>query len=72
MKSFLLSLLSCVAIAYVGAFFEVWTLPRHGKMFTATDLARKIKPFFGYDNDLREMRDDLRQKNENIFANKSK
>ncbi len=68
MKSFLLSLLSCVAIAYIGAFFEVWNLPRHEKMFTAHDFIRKIKPFFGYNDDLRDMRDDMREKNEEMFA----
>lgn len=72
MKSFILSLLSCVAIAYIGAFFEVWKLPRHDHMFTATDFARKIKPFFGYNDDLREMRDGIRQKHEDEFANKTK
>lgn len=68
MKSFILSLLSCVAIAYIGAFFEIWKLPRHDKMFTATDFARKIKPFFGYDDDLREIRTGMREKNEEMFA----
>lgn len=72
MKSFILSLLSCVAIAYTGAFFEIWKLPRHDHMFTATDLARKIKPFFGYNDDLREIRDGMREKNEEAFAKKSK
>jgi len=72
LKSFLLSLLSCVAIAYTGAFFEVWKLPRHDNMFTAADLARKIKPFFGYNDDLREMRDGMREENEEMFVKKKK
>ena len=70
LKSFLITLLCCAAIAYIGAFFEIWKLPRHDNMFTARDFARKIKPFFGFNDDLRELRTDLRTKNEEIFARK--
>ncbi len=72
LKSILLSLLSCVAIAYTGAFFEIWKLPRHDNMFTADDFARKIKPFFGYNDDLRDMRDGMREKNEEMFSKQEK
>ena len=68
MKSFILSLLSCVAIAYTGAFFEVWKLPRHGEVLTARDVGRKIKPFFKFTDDVREIRDDMKEENEAIFA----
>jgi hypothetical protein len=67
MKSFLLSLLSCVAIAYTGAFFEVWQLPRHENILTARDVGRKLKPFFKFTDDVREIRDDMREKNEKVF-----
>ena len=68
MKSFLLSLLSCVAIAYTGAFFEIWELPRHEKILTARDVGRKIKPFFKFTDDVREIRGDMKEKNESVFA----
>ena len=67
LKSFLLSLLSCVAIAYAGAFFEVWTLPGHKDIITAKEMGQKLKPYFGFSDDLREIRDDMREKNEKVF-----
>lgn len=72
LKSFLLSLLSCVAIAYTGAFFEIWKLPRHDDMYTYHDLAKVVKPWFGFTDDLREIRDGEIAEKERIFAEKEK
>ncbi len=70
MKSFLLSLLSCIAIAYTGAFFEIWTLPQHQDMVTARDVARKLGPFLKFTDDVREIRNERREKSEAAFAEK--
>ena len=70
MKSFLLSLVSCIAIAYTGAFFEIWTLPRHQKMITARDVARKLRPMFEFTDDVREIRNERREKTEAAFRDK--
>ena len=68
MRSFLLSLLSCVAIAYTGAFFEIWVLPRHENMLTADDVARKLSPLFEFTEDVRNIRNDIRKKTEAVFV----
>ena len=67
MKSFLLSLLSCVAIAYTGAFFEVWKLPHHESILTARDVGRKMEPLFEFTEDVRDIRDGIREENEKVF-----
>ena len=73
MKSFLMTLIAVAAVAYAGAFFEVWELKVLGDdPLTAKDVGRKLGHFFDFTDDLREIRDDLREKNENIFANKSR
>ena len=68
MKSFLLSVLSCLTIAYLGAFFEVWSLPRHENMWTAHDVGRKLRPWFEFTDDVREARDGMREENEAVFT----
>ena len=72
LKSFILSLLSCVAIAYTGAFFEIWKLPRHEDMYTYHDFAKVVKPWFGFTEDLRDMRNSEVAEKERIFAEKEK
>ena len=70
MKSFLLSLFSCVTIAYTGAFIEVWTLPQHRDMVTVHDVIRKLQPMFKFTDGVREIRNGRRAKTEAVFAEK--
>jgi len=69
MKSWAITLIAAAAVAYTGAFFEVWKLDILGNdPFTAADLGQKLGQLFDFTDDLREIRDDLREKNEKIFV----
>ena len=69
MKSLGLTLIASAAIAYAGAFFEVWEVPIFGDdPLTVTDVGDRISHFFDFTDDLREIRDDLREETTDIFV----
>ncbi len=71
MKSLLISALSGMAVAHSGAFLTVWELPYVEEHLTYRDVGRKLNKVFKLDerfDALRDHRDAMRRKNEEIFA----
>ena len=69
MKSLGLTLIAAAAIAYAGAFFEIWDIALLGDdPLTAADVGERIGLLFDFTDDLREIRDDLREENTKIFV----
>jgi hypothetical protein len=70
MKSLALTIITFIAIAYSGAFFEVWELRILGEdPVTATDVGERLGHYFDFTNDLRDLREDLRREKEDSIAN---
>lgn len=69
MKSLGLLPIAAVGFAYAGAFFEVWEIPLLGdNPITATNVGARVGHFFDFSDDLREIRDDLREDNTGTFV----
>lgn len=69
MKSLGLTAIAAAGLAYAGAFFEVWTIPVFGENpVTVTDVGERVGHFFDFTDDLRQIRDDLREDNTRIFV----
>ena len=69
MKSTLITLCALLGVAYVGSFFELWSLPHQkGDPFTYRDAFRKAKKITGYEEDLLlKERERQRTENENMI-----
>lgn len=71
MKSFAVTLLAAVGLAYAGVFFEIWNLSVFGEdPVTFKDVGRKLGHYFDYTDDFREIREEELQNTKDIFANK--
>ena len=69
MKSLGLTLIAAAAIAYSGAFFEVWEVPVLGDdPLTFSDVGERVGHFFDFTDDLREIREELREESTGRFV----
>lgn len=69
MKSFMVTLFAVAGVAFIGAFFEIWEIEFLGEdHITAKDVGAKLGRAFDFTDDLREIRDDLREETEGEFV----
>ncbi|MDE0825298.1 MAG: hypothetical protein OSA48_00645 [Akkermansiaceae bacterium] len=69
MKSFVITLFTVAGVAHLGAFFETWEISLLGDdHLTAEQVGERLGKAFDFTNDLREIRDDLREQTEGEFA----
>ena len=69
MKSFVITLFAVAGVAFIGAFFEIWEISFFGDdHITAKQVGERLGKAFDFTNDLREIRDDLREEAKGAFV----